>query len=45
MNSKTVKYQSTAEAIRTVLKRRVIVFTDGEQPTCYFDETKVEIYT
>ena len=43
-NGKTVPHDSTAEAIRAALERRGIVFTDGERPTCYFDETKAEIH-
>lgn len=44
-NGKTVPHESTAEAIRAALERRGIVFTDGDRPTCYFDETKAEIHT
>ncbi len=44
-NGKTVPHESTSEAIRAALERRGIVFTDGERPTCYFDETKAEIHT
>lgn len=44
-NGKTVPHVSTAEAIRAALERRGIVFTDGERPTCYFDEARVEIHT
>lgn len=44
-NGKTVPHESTAEAIRTALERRGIVFSDGERPTCFFDEARVEIHT
>lgn len=42
-NGKTVPHDSTVESIRAALERRGIVFTDGERPTCYLDETTAEI--
>lgn len=44
-NGKTVPHESTAKAIRAALERRGIVFTEGDRPTCYFDEAKAEIHT
>ena len=43
-NGKTVPHESTAEAIRSALERRGIVFLNGERPTCYLDETKADLH-
>lgn len=40
---KTVPHDSTAERIREALERRGIVFTNGDHPSCYFDEARALI--
>lgn len=44
-NGKTMPHESTIDALRAALERRGIVFTNGDRPSCFFDETKAGIQT